>query len=51
MPWFDKICSKLLNQKKQAKPQWLHNPSKINGDNINNIGCEANMQFKNKKKR
>jgi hypothetical protein len=28
---FDKGCSKLLYQKKQAKLQWLQDPSKING--------------------
>jgi hypothetical protein len=30
-PWFDKGCSKLLNQRKQAKLQWLQYPSEING--------------------
>jgi hypothetical protein len=34
-------CSKLLDQRKQAKLQWLHDPSEINGDNLNNIRCEA----------
>jgi hypothetical protein len=29
-PWFDKGCSKLLDQWNQAKLQWLQNPSKIN---------------------
>jgi hypothetical protein len=27
-PWFDEVCSKLLQKPKQAKLQWLHNPSK-----------------------
>jgi hypothetical protein len=36
-PWFDKGCSKFLDQRKQAKLQWLQNPSEINGDNLNNI--------------
>jgi hypothetical protein len=31
-PWFDKGCSKLLDQRKQAKMQWLQDPSEINGD-------------------
>jgi hypothetical protein len=31
-PWFDKICSKLLDQKKQAKLQWLQDPSEIKGE-------------------
>jgi hypothetical protein len=37
MPWLGEGCSKLLDQRKQAKLQWLQNPSKINGDNLNNI--------------
>jgi hypothetical protein len=27
--WFDEGCSKLLDQKKQAKLQWLQDPSEI----------------------
>jgi hypothetical protein len=26
-PWFDKGCSKLLDQRKQAKLQWLQDPN------------------------
>jgi hypothetical protein len=26
-PWFDNDCSKLIDQRKQAKLQWLQNPS------------------------
>jgi hypothetical protein len=29
--------------------QWLPDPSKINGVNLNNIRCESNRHFKNKK--
>jgi hypothetical protein len=29
--WFDEGCSKLLDQRKQAKWPWLCNPSEING--------------------
>jgi hypothetical protein len=36
-PWFDEGCSKLLDQRKQAKLQWLQYPSEINGDNLNNV--------------
>jgi hypothetical protein len=36
-PWFDEGCSKLLDQRKQAKLQWLQDPSEINGDNLNNV--------------
>jgi hypothetical protein len=34
-PWFDDECSKLIDQGKQAKLELLHNPSQINGDNLN----------------
>jgi hypothetical protein len=29
------------------KLQWLQNPSKINGDNLNNIRGEASRHFRN----
>jgi hypothetical protein len=48
-PWFDEGCSKLLDQRKQAKLQWLQGPSKINGNNLNNIKREASRDFRNKK--
>jgi hypothetical protein len=36
-PWFDEGCSKLLDQRKQAKLQWLQrDPSETNGDKLNN---------------
>jgi hypothetical protein len=49
-PWFDEGCSKLLVQKKEAKLQWLQNPSEINGDNLNNVRREASRYFRNKKR-
>jgi hypothetical protein len=36
-PWFNKLRSKLLDQRKQAKLQWLQDPSEINEDNLNNV--------------
>jgi hypothetical protein len=33
-PWFDEGCSKLLDQRKQVKLQWLQDPNEINGDNL-----------------
>jgi hypothetical protein len=48
-PWFNKERSKLLDQWKQAKLQWLQDPSEINGDSLNNARCEASRHFKNKK--
>jgi hypothetical protein len=32
---------KLLDQRKQAKLQWLQDPSEINGDDLNNVRLEA----------
>jgi hypothetical protein len=31
-PWFDERCSKLLDQRKQTKLQWLQDPSEVNGN-------------------
>jgi 50S ribosomal subunit-associated GTPase HflX len=47
--WFDEGCSKLLDQRKQFKLQWLQNQSEINGDNMNNVRCEVSRHFRNKK--
>jgi hypothetical protein len=44
-PWFDSGCSKLLDQRKHAKLQWLQDPSEINGDNLNNVRREANRHL------
>jgi hypothetical protein len=49
-PWFDEGCSELLNQRKQAKLQWLQDPSEINGDNLNNVRRETSRHFRNKKR-
>jgi hypothetical protein len=49
-PWFDDECSKLIDQWKQAKLQWLQNPNQINGDNLQNLRCETNRTFMNKKR-
>jgi hypothetical protein len=40
-PWFDEGCSKLLDQRKEAKLQWLHDASEINGSYLNNIRRET----------
>jgi hypothetical protein len=49
-PWFEKECSKLLDRRKQAKLQWLQNPSEINGDNLNNVRREGSRYYRNKKR-
>jgi hypothetical protein len=30
--------------------QWVENANKINGDNLNNVICEASRHFRNKKR-
>jgi hypothetical protein len=49
-PCFDEGCSELLDQRKEAKSQWLQDPSEINGSNLNNIKREASRQFRNKER-
>jgi hypothetical protein len=49
-PWFDEECSKFLDQRKQAKMQWLQNPNQSNIDNLNSVRREASRHFRNKKK-
>jgi hypothetical protein len=36
-PWYDEGSSELLDQRKQAKLQWLQDRNEINGDNLNNV--------------
>jgi hypothetical protein len=40
-PWFDEGCWKLFDQSKEAKLQWLQDPSQINGDNVNPAGISG----------
>jgi hypothetical protein len=43
-PWFDQECLGFLDQRKQAKMQWLQDPSR------NNVRRDASRHFRNKKK-
>jgi ribosomal protein L29 len=45
----DEERTKLLEQRQQAKLQWLQDPSEINGDNLNNMRRQASSHFRNKK--
>jgi hypothetical protein len=36
-PWFDEECLKSVDQRKQAKLQWLQDPSVVNEDNLSNV--------------
>jgi len=49
-PWFDKECLGFLDQRKQAKTQWIQDPSQSNEDNLNSIRCDASRHFSNKTK-
>jgi hypothetical protein len=49
-PWCDKECSELLYQRKQAKLQWLQDPSRINGNSLNKVRREASKHFRNKRR-
>jgi uncharacterized protein YaaR (DUF327 family) len=44
----DEGCSELLDQRKQAKLQWLQDPSEINGDNLKSVRRETIRHFRNK---
>jgi hypothetical protein len=47
--WFDEECLKLVDRRKQAKLQWLQDPSVVNADNLCNVRREASRHFRNKK--
>jgi hypothetical protein len=49
-PWFDGECSKLLDQRKQAKLQHLQNPSQINEDNLKKLRRVTSRTFRNKER-
>jgi len=49
-PWFDEECLCFLDQRKQAKIQWIKDPSQSNADNLNNVRHEASRHFRKKKK-
>jgi len=48
--WFDEECLDFLYQRKQAKVQWIRDPSQSNVDNLNNVRRDASRHFRNKKK-
>ena len=49
-PWFDEECLGILDQRKQAKMQWIQDPSQSNADILNNVRRDASRHFRNKKK-
>jgi hypothetical protein len=44
------MCSNLIDQRKQAKLQWLHYPSQISEENVQNLRREVRRTFRNKKR-
>jgi len=36
-PWLDEECIHILDQRKQAKMQWIHDPCQSSVDNLNNV--------------
>ena len=49
-PWFNEGCLGFLDQRKQAKMQWIQDPSQSNVDILNNVRREVSRHFRNKKK-
>jgi hypothetical protein len=49
-PWFDEECLGILDQRKQAKTQWMQDPSQSNVNNLNKVRRDASRHFRNKKK-
>ena len=50
-PWFDKECVDFADQRKQAKMQWIQDPSRSIVDNLNNLRRDASRHLRNKEKR
>jgi len=50
-PLFVKECLGFLDQRKQAKMQWIQDPSRSKVDNLNNVRRDASKHFRNKKRR
>ena len=48
--WFDQEYLEFLGQMKQAKMQWIRDPSQNNGDNLNNVRRDASRCFRSKKR-
>jgi hypothetical protein len=49
-PWFDEKYLGLLDQRKQAKMQWVQDPSQSFVDNLNNVRREASRHFRKKRR-
>jgi predicted metallo-beta-lactamase superfamily hydrolase len=49
-PWFDEECLGILDQRKQAKMQWIQEPRQSNVDDLNNVRRDASRHFRNKRR-
>ena len=49
-PWFDEEYLGILDQRKQAKMQWVQDPSQSNADNPNNVRRDASRHFRKKRR-
>jgi hypothetical protein len=49
-PWLDEECLGTLDQRKQAKIQWIQDPSQKNVNTLNNLRRDASRHFRNKQK-
>jgi len=49
-PWFNEECLGFLDQRKQAKMQWIRHLIHSNVDSLNNVRHDASRHFRNKKK-
>jgi hypothetical protein len=47
-PWFDEECVGFVDQRTQAKMQWIQDPSRNNRDNPKNVRRDASRHFRNK---
>ena len=48
-PWFDEECLHFLDQRNDAKMQWLQDPNQSNVDNLNSVQCEGSKTFQKQK--
>jgi len=49
--WFNEECYCFLDSRKQAKLQWVQDPSQSDVDNPNNVRFEASRDFRKKKRK
>jgi len=49
-PRFDEECLGFLEQRKQAKIQWLQDPKRSNVDNLYHLRREASRHFRDKRR-